>query len=887
MNVGVALVSSTCLALGLASISPGASAQGTPERVIITGSSIPRTEVESVQPVQIITREEIERSGAITAAEFANQIGANMSAYVPANAIGDAARPGFAGASLRGLGASNTLILLNGRRMTNHAFDGGGVDLNTIPLAAIDRVEVLLGGASHIYGTDAIGGVINFITRTDYSGAELSLFSDMPQQTGGSRYQTGLAAGKGNVKTDGFNLFGSVDFTKQQGIRAIDRDYAKSAFRPDLGVNKLSGNSIPANILTATGFVNPSRATGCLPPFSIPTTRNRCGFDYASVIDILPPQEKTNLFLSGAFRVSSAMQFFGEFNYVKNLITFAISPTPASEQTTFAGDPLLYPAGGQFYPAGLGLAGDLNIYWRALSAGRRTDEATSKTARALGGVKGVIGGWDYNAALALNHTKATDRFTDGYLSEARLLPAMFTGQINPFGGQNAAGQALLDGTKVTGVVREATGRVPTFDVRLSKDLFKLPAGPLGFAFGTELRKETYIDDPKPVLNSGDIIGGGGNLQHIEGSRNVKALYAEASIPIVRTLEGTAAFRTDHYSDFGRTTNPMVGLKWTPSRRLGFRTSYNTGFHAPTLYDLYGPNFQGNTANIHDDPVRCPGGVPVNPATAGLDCGLQFNTRFGGNRDLTPEKSTQYAFGVIVEPVRNTSITVDLFNLTRSDTIGTLSDDLIFANPTKYNGNIVREAAPRPGDPAGLPGVISFVDQRTVNLGRTITRGLDIGVRAESPSTRFGTFKFDMKAVKILKYMYQLERDGEYFENTGRFAFASDGASTYRIVPRWRHYITGTVEFNRFGISLANQYTSGYTDANDGGQNHEVGAYSLWHLYMTYRGIKNLTLSAGVRNLLDTDPPATNSGQNFQVGYEPKFADPTGRSLFLKAVWKFL
>jgi iron complex outermembrane receptor protein len=436
-------------------------------------------------------------------------------------------------------------------------------------------------------------------------------------------------------------------------------------------------------------------------------------------------------------------------------------------------------------------------------------------------------------------------------------------------------------------VRDATGKVPKIDARISKDLFNLPAGPLGFAFGTEFRKETYVDDPKPVLNSGDIIGGGGNLQHIEGNRNVKAFYGEILVPLVRTLEATAAVRTDRYSDFGSSTNPMVGMKWTPFRQLGFRTSYNTGFHAPTLYDLYGPNFQGNTANIHDDPARCPGGVPVNPATAGLDCGLQQNTRFGGNRSLEPEKSKQFSFGVIAEPLRNTSLTVDYFQLTRSASIGTLSDDLIFANPGKYSANIVRETTPRAGDPAGTPGVISLIDQRTTNLGKIATSGLDISAKAQSPSTRFGTFKLDMKALRVLKYRYQLEKDGEWNDNVSKFAFASDGASSYRIIPRWRHYITGTVDYDRWGFSLANQYTAGYTDANTDGQNHDVGSYSLWHFYLSFRPYKALTLSAGVRNLFDKDPPSTNSGQNFQVGYEPKFADPAGRSFFLRGMWKFL
>ncbi len=331
------------------------------QRVIITGSNIARTEAEGVSPVQTITREEIERSGVTTATDLVNRISSSMSGYSPTQALGDSAKPGFSGASLRGLGSTNTLILLNGRRIANYAFDSGAVDLNTIPLAAVERVEVLLDGASAIYGTDAIGGVINFITRTDYVGGQVMGFADSPRKPGGGKQQFGLAGGAGNLQGDGFNLFGSIDHQKSQAIRAIDRDFAKTSYLPQDGVNKTSGNSFPANVQTATGVINPGFASGCLPPVSIPFPNGTCRYDYASRIDIVPPQEKTSLFLSGAFQVDRAMQLYGELNYVHNVMTFAVSETPASAATTFNGDPLLYPANGPFDPYA-GAQGDLNLF---------------------------------------------------------------------------------------------------------------------------------------------------------------------------------------------------------------------------------------------------------------------------------------------------------------------------------------------------------------------------------------------------------------------------------------------------------------------------------------------------------------------------------------------
>jgi iron complex outermembrane receptor protein len=339
---------------------------------------------------------------------------------------------------------------------------------------------------------------------------------------------------------------------------------------------------------------------------------------------------------------------------------------------------------------------------------------------------------------------------------------------------------------------------------------------------------------------------------------------------------------------GNTTNPKVGFKWTPIRQFGLRGSYNTGFHAPALFDLYGPIITTNTANIHDDPFRCPGGVAVNPATTGLDCQLQYKSRVGGNTALTPEKSKQYSLGIILEPVRNMSMTVDYYDIERKNTIGTLSDDLLFGNPAKYAANFVRGPNVA-GDPAGVPGPISFVDLRTINLGMIHTTGLDISFKAQTSSSPYGIFKFALNGNRVLKYDYQVEKDGDWFHNAGQFAAVNDGnGSTYRIVPRWRHYATGTWEIERWAFTLANSYTSSYVDSNaNAGQNNIVGAYRLWDFYTTYSGIKNLTLMGGVRNLFDRDPPFTNSGQNFQVGFEPKFTNPAGRSIFGKLVWKFM
>jgi iron complex outermembrane recepter protein len=856
------------------------------ERVTITGSNIKRVDSETASPVQVIGHEDIMRSGATTAQDLLEKVSANVGGYPQAGALGDAARPGLASASMRGLGSSNTLVLLNGRRLSNHAFDSGAADLNTIPLAVIDRVEVLKDGASAIYGSDAIGGVINFITRSDFTGGEVSAFADATQHKGGDKWQTSFAFGAGNLATDRFNVTAAVDYSKETALKAIDRSFARTAYIPGAGVNKLSSNAYPANILTGNGFVNPAFASGCQPPVSL-AVGGRCRYDYASQIDIMQPQEKTSFYTRGAFKINEDHQLFAELNWVRNVVMSRVSQTPVSEATTFSGNPLLYPSGGAFYPTGLGLTGDLNLYWRSIAAGLRSDEATAETTRFVTGGKGVVAGWDYEAAYTYNESKTKDVFTDGWLLESKLLPAMATGLINPFGAQTSQGQALLNGTKLLGEVRNAKGKTDAVDFKASKDIAQLPGGTMGLALGGEFRKEEYRDNPFDVVRSGDVLGFGGNLQPQGGTRNVKALFAELSVPIVKNLEGQVAVRWDSYSDVGNTTNPKVGFKWTPSKQFALRGSYNTGFHAPTLYDLYSPTVTTNTPNVHDDPIRCPGGVAINPATAGQDCALQFNEHVGGNPALKPEKSTQWSIGAIAEPIHGVSVTVDYFNIERKDTIGTLSDDLIFGNTSQYSSLIVRNAPTAADQALGLPGGISYLSLPTFNLGKIQTSGIDVSVLATLPKTGLGRIKLSLDGTRVLRYKYQVEKDGEVFDNLGKFAFVADGSgSGYRIIPRWRHTVGTTWELDAWAVTLANNYSSSYEDANAEGQTHRVGAYSTWDLVGTWRGIKDVTIMAGIKNLFDKDPPFTNSGQNFQVGFEPKLTNPRGRSFMLKGIYRF-
>ena len=218
------------------------------ERVEITGSSIKRVDSETALPVTIIKRADIEKTGASNVQELIDRVSSNNGGGRSlGESIGDSSATGQSGASLRGLGRERTLVLLNGRRLASYPFSGLGTDLNAIPLSAIERIEILRDGASAIYGSDAIGGVLNFITRKDFRGAEITAGLEAPRQAGGNVTSLAVGGGFGDLTADRYNILATVNYQHYDSVRSVDRSYAKTGNRPDLGFVKDSGNTFPAN----------------------------------------------------------------------------------------------------------------------------------------------------------------------------------------------------------------------------------------------------------------------------------------------------------------------------------------------------------------------------------------------------------------------------------------------------------------------------------------------------------------------------------------------------------------------------------------------------------------------------------------------------------------
>ncbi|MDQ3027371.1 MAG: TonB-dependent receptor [Pseudomonadota bacterium] len=325
-----------------------------------------------------------------------------------------------------------------------------------------------------------------------------------------------------------------------------------------------------------------------------------------------------------------------------------------------------------------------------------------------------------------------------------------------------------------------------------------------------------------------------------------------------------------------TTNPKYSLRWQPTRNVLFRTSYGTGFLAPPLTQLWSPSFTGVSATGLSDPLRCP------TTNDTFDCLTQFGVTFGGNPNLQPEKSKQWSAGVVFEPAQGWSVSADWFDLYLRDGITNgIAAAVVLADLGQYGGLVTR-AAPDPAFP-GLPGRIINIDQRYINLGGTKIQGIDASVQFSAPPTPVGRFRFSLSGTYLIKYDSQ-QNDGSY----AGFVSNQFGSPVTGISPRWKSYQSVSWDNGPWSLTLGNSYQSSYTDQQGdlNGEERTVSSLTLWDLQATWKGMRNLQLTVGARNLLDTNPPETNQQNSFQSGFDPSYYDPRARVVYLQATYKF-
>ena len=880
------------------------------QRVEVTGSSIKRIAKEGALPVQVITYDQIEKQGITSAEQLLSTISSNgtgadnmTSGNNVFGADADRVSGGASFASLRGLGPNSTLVLLNGRRIATHGASGKAVDLNSIPMGAISRVEILKDGASAIYGTDAIGGVINFILKTNYNGIEASATTNSTEAGGGMNRRASLLAGHGNLEEDRYNIMMSLTVDNNDKLSSNQRKFA-NGFQPQRGLspdttgtpyaNQLISFTLPgdqnkysqANLLsfqgkcdTVPGMSQYQTALWSKVTSPLRTTYS-CAYDYGGDYVISFPVERVNLLSRGTFKLAQDHTMFVELLGSRTKATAEF--TPMQIQTTAANGGL-YPVGGVYYQ-------DLSAYiptfdknsrisykWRANDFGNRTQENTTDNLRLLVGFEGTVGKWDYKAGVSHAQSKTNTKLTDGYAYTSKLFPALASGTINPWVGagqtQSEAAKTLIESTMFRGDFQHGKTTLTSIDGSISGEVLQLPAGAMSAAVGFDLRRESYAFGQD--IDAMTVYLSPGNAALDKASRNVKAVYAELLVPIIKDLEMQFALRRDDYSLVGASTNPKVSFRYQPTSWLLFRGSANKGFLAPSFTQLYSGQLYQELSSGVQDTVGC----ARHPGDTRFCDPARLNYFSGGNPNLKPETSKQGSLGMVIEPVKGYSASLDYWAINSKDRILNRSATIVLQNATLLPQYIIRN----PDD------TIAYVQAGWINAAGSRTRGADLSLRGEG-NTKGYKWNAALDGTWTQSFKFAEIAGQEYKEYVGNFY-------TRDLYLRWKHNASFSLARGDWSGLLTQKYSSGYKDQvpNGGarpypaGFNPKVSSYTTYSLSGTYTGFKDTTVTVGIQNLFDRDPPFTahNVDDVVGAGWDPRVADPRGRSLSFQLKYKFM
>ena len=916
------------------------------DKIEVTGSRIKRTDVEAAMPVTIIQKAEIEAQGITSAEQLLQQLNIASSGPDSLAANSGVAPPGtrgnngVSGANLRGQGADATLVLLNGRRVAAHGLAGQVVDLNSIPFAAIERVEVLRDGASAVYGTDAIGGVINFITRNNYQGITLTAGADVTQEGGGNIFHGSLLGGWGDLDNDRWNVWAAVNVKQNKILRGNQRDFVNS-FQADRGLSPDTRGTPFANIVTGTGSmiggglkdpvtgltkttINTLRlpgGAGCENGgdmmgdygdkiWASPGASFGCAWDYGRARTIQQPVDTVQGIGRATFKVGENHEFFAEFmgskvtskrQFEAQQITTSInaSATQLDAYELNANTKATYDAiynqlhdyfGNQ---ANLVYGSPIAYRWRCEVCGPRQIETTTKAYRALLGMTGSLGSWDYNIGLSRAQSKAESVTAGGYYYTPQLKAALKNGVLNPFlmpgQSQSQAAYDALAAADASGLqIYEGTSTTTTFDASFSGSLgFRLWSdNDVQAAAGVDLRREEYeFGGPAEwVAGNAYVFGVPGDASNYMSpkQRNVKAVFAEVNLPVVDSLEVNLAVRHDRYDGFGGTTNPKYSFKWQPMDWLVFRGSYSTGFKVPDFAKL----FRGVTETQYTgldlaDPATCPKGQ-YNPDVANCSEQIRPDIITGGNPNLKPEEAEQRSIGFVIAPNGNFNVSVDWWEIERTNTIRSgFNLSTMTANYPLYASNFIRDSG----------GKIIAIDQRYINTGGTLTRGieLDSNVRGDLAG---GTWNIHLNGNYLDTFRTKTFDSLPYSDN-----LVGEYERYYNLPIRWKHTVSAGWARGDWAHTLTQVYRGGYKDWKPGGVvngynppawDGNVDAYITYNYSLTWTGMENLKATFGIRNLLNTDPPFTvrylDDGDG--AGWEARVADPRGRSFNLLLEYRF-
>jgi iron complex outermembrane receptor protein len=887
----------------LAAASAAAQAQQAPaaatdepiQEVVVTGTMIKRANAETAEAVTVLKSDSLKEQGITSVQEALNTLTSNNPAISISTAVGTFSGGGSY-ANLRDLGSGRTLVLLDGQRLANNANTGNAVDLSGIPFSAIDNVEVLREGASALYGSDAIAGVINFITKKNYQGAEIEGTFDRPEENGGANGQADFTLGHGDLANDGYNIMVTGSYQKSQELRATQRNFSAEGYYPEKGYTSTNNpGSWPGTFLDSAGNEYQSGFPACAGNPYLTTDFGNCAYRYSAATDLLPKSSEYSGMLSATKALPANNQIQLQYFYTQSQVTGWSGPMfyfygldPASPY---------YPTAGQLTGIGTTTPPDLADGGDAIWTDPHNDRYSGNInveQRVLLTFSGHNGGWDYESALNYSKNTNDNRNQGGYPDEDIQAPGgTLSDLINPFGPQSAAGQALINSSYINGVYAlgvDSRWGVTGHASHELGDAFN--AGiPATFAIGADVNGERFAYHTTPY---NDLVSAATGLTDsaVHGARQVQALYVELDVPIMKTLDLDISDREDRYSDFGRTNNGKVSIRYQATDFVTFRGTASTGFRAPTLFDLYDPDSlaASSSGTMGAGNPNCPAGGPaVAPFTAAT-CDTQGIGLFGGNRNLTPETSQNFDLGVVLSPIQDLGITLDYFRILLKNTIGTVPVTAIYGNPAQFasyyvlnnSGGLTPSIQEASACHPFTQPTCGYITQNFQNTGRITTDGVDVSIQYLQ-HTPIGTFHEDLEGTATTQFLEQQYSGGPLLNLVG----------SYNEIPpayRWQHNLTvnWTSPEKMFGAGFTNRFFSEYIDEfpDAAGNQRHVGSYTLLDGFVSYTPIEKLTVLFGIKNLLDRSPPFTNAYQNnFAAGYNQLNADPLLRNFYVNVKYK--
>jgi iron complex outermembrane receptor protein len=835
------------------------------EKIEVTGSNIKRVDAEGPAPVQVITREDIEKSGSNTVAEVIRNLPANSSSSYDETFTGSFAR-GSAGVSLRGLGQKSTLTLINGRRMAVYSFaqnlQDSFVDLNSIPLSAIERIEILKDGASAIYGSDAIAGVVNIILRKDYTGAEATLAGGVTQRSDGREIHVSGAFGVGTPGTDRYNFMLAADYFDREAIWARDRpNTATGDYRRFPGGENLPLSTVgnPGTYLRRPGTTPFGTATR--QPFAnCPPERilvfggtTNCSLDVNVYLTGVPETRRAGLFGRGTYEFSPALSAFAEVAFNSNETFTQVAPFAVPSNQVGPGIAraiqAVLPVGNPSNPFSV----PVEVRYRFTDVGPRQVTNTTDATRLVAGLSGSWRDWSWETAAAYSRSDSEQKDRNN-IRISGLLAAIADGSYNFL--DNAANTPAVYDRIRANYSRYGDSKFTSVDAKVSGDLMRMAHGPLSMAAGVEYRKEDFNDYSDPVLATGDVLGRG-STQAI-GKRDITSAYIEFNVPLLKDLELQLAGRTDDYSDFGRASTPKVGVRWNVHPALLLRATYAKGFRAPSIAESGDSNafFFQNLQDVR----RC----EINSFYCGT---VAMPGQLVANPDLKPEKSDSYTAGFVWEPARAASIGVDYYRIKQKDVVASQDFQFFLDNEDRFGTQVVRGTPTADDIARGAPGPVVLVTAPFENLFQVDTSGVDVDARLRWHAGGAGRMSAGFTGSYIISYK-QPAAPGEPL---------TEYAGTYNL-PRFRGMATLGTDLGAFSGNVAVNYIHKFKQSDSAAATADpfIKAWTTVDVQGSYTGLRNTRLTLGAKNLFDKQPPVAIA----EIGTLYVFQQHSMRGLFV-------